>query len=62
MRKVRTLPQVSAELDELRERIEDLEDLRDLRDAVRRNRGKALLPWPRLDERPKRAAGPQEPE
>ena len=43
--KSRTLGQLSAELDELRERVEDLEDLRDLREAVRRNRGKALIPW-----------------
>lgn len=43
--KLRTIRQLSAELDELRERIEDLEDLRDLREAVRRNRGKALIPW-----------------
>ena len=43
--KPRTLRQLSAELDQLRERIEDLEDLRDLREAVRRNNGKRLIPW-----------------
>lgn len=46
--KSRTIRELSAELDKLRERVEDLEDLRDLREAVQRNRGKALIPWSQI--------------
>jgi len=43
--KKRTVQQLAAELDRLRERVEDLEDLRDLREAVCQNGGKPLIPW-----------------
>ena len=46
--KKRTVQQLAAELDRLRERVEDLEDLRDLRAAVRRNGEKKLIPWTKV--------------
>lgn len=42
--KPRTLRELAAQVDDLRERVEDLEDLRDLREAVLRNAARPLVP------------------
>ena len=42
LRKIESLSQTVARL---QERVEDLEDLRDLEEAVKENAGKPLIPW-----------------
>jgi cell division protein FtsB len=46
--KKRSIEQLAAEVDELRDRVEDLEDLRDLQDAVKRNAAKPLTQWAKV--------------